>query len=72
VELSEFSFQYEDGYRHIGGFIGTLEAKTKWLQPQIQQWIKGIKRLANVAPRFPQTAYAGMAKSLQLEWQYLQ
>jgi len=72
AELAEFSFQYEDGYRHVGGFIGTPEAKTKWIQPQIQQWIKGIERLANVAPRFPQTAYAGLAKSLQLEWQYLQ
>jgi len=25
-----------------------------------------------VAPRFLQTAYAGLTKSLQLEWQYLQ
>jgi len=72
AELVEFSFQYKDGYRHVGGLIGTPEAKTKWLQPQIQQWIKGIKCLANVAPRFLQTAYAGLAKSLQLEWQYLQ
>jgi len=25
-----------------------------------------------VAPRFPQTAFAGLTKSLQLEWQYIQ
>jgi len=72
AELGEFSFQYEDGYRHVGGFIGTQEAKTLWIQPQITQWTKGIECLAQVAPRFPQTAYAGLAKSIQLEWQYLQ
>jgi len=72
AELEEFRFQYEEGYRHVGGFIGTLEAKAKWIQPQVQQWIKGVDRLAQVATRFPQTAYAGLAKSLQLEWQYLQ
>jgi len=71
-ELEAFHFQYEDGYRHVGGFIGTPEAKAKWLQPQIQQWILGIQRLAKVAPRFPQTAHAGLSKSLQHEWQYLQ
>jgi len=46
--------------------------KAQWLQPQIQQWVKGVERLAQVAPRYPQTAYAGLTKSLQLEWQYLQ
>jgi hypothetical protein len=29
-------------------------------------------RLSRVARRFPQTAYAGLVKSLQMEWQYLQ
>jgi len=72
ADLGDYHFQYEDGYRHVGGFIGTSEAKARWLQPQIQQWVRGVERLAQVAPRFPQTAYAGLSKSLQLEWQYLQ
>jgi hypothetical protein len=28
--------------------------------------------MAKVAERYPQTAYAGMQKSLQQEWQFLQ
>jgi len=42
-KLDHFHFQYEDGYCHVGSFIGTMEAKHQWLQPQIQQWILGIK-----------------------------
>jgi len=71
-ELEAFHFQYEDGYCHVGSFIGTPEAKATWLQPQIQQWILGIQQLAQVAPQFPQMAHAGLSKSLQHEWQYLQ
>jgi len=72
AELGEFHFQYEDGYHHVDGFIGTTEVKAEWLKPQIQQWVRGIKRLTQVAPHFPQTVLAGLTKSLQLEWQYLQ
>jgi hypothetical protein len=32
----------------------------------------GVESLVKVARRYPQTAYAGLAKSLQQEWQYLQ
>jgi hypothetical protein len=31
-----------------------------------------VKELAGIAERFPQSAYCGLQKSLQLEWQYLQ
>jgi len=46
--------------------------KAQWLQPQIQQWVRGVEQLAQVAPHFPQMAYTGLTKSLQLEWQYIQ
>jgi hypothetical protein len=70
--LTGFAFKYVDGSRYVGSFIGTDEARDAWLQPQIEDWIFGIKQLAKVAQRFPQTAYCGLAKSLQMEWQYLQ
>jgi hypothetical protein len=31
-----------------------------------------VSELAKVAARFPQTAYAGLQKLLQQEWQFLQ
>ena len=72
AELQEFNFQRRDGSRYVGGFIGSPEAQQEWLDPKIQQWVHGVETLAKVARRFPQTAYAGLAKSLQQEWQYLQ
>ena len=70
--LAEFDFQYSTGSRYVGGFIGDAESQSEWLEPKIQQWVKGVEALARVARRFPQTAYAGLVQSLQGEWQYLQ
>jgi hypothetical protein len=70
--LEAFNFKYHDGHRYVGGFLGTDEALSQWLAPKIQQWVKGVESLAKVARRYPQTAYAGLAMSLQQEWQYLQ
>jgi hypothetical protein len=50
----------------------TPEAKRKWLLPQVKKWVHGVHQLAKVARRFPQTAFAGLAKSLQSEWLYVQ
>jgi hypothetical protein len=72
MNLSDFDFKYQDGHRYVGGFIGTDASRTQWLEPMIADWVFGIEQLASVAKRFPQAAYAGLAKSLQTEWQYLQ
>ena len=70
--VAEFNFQQAQGHRYVGGFVGSSEEEKAWLAPQIQQWVDGVNSLAKVAKRFPQTAYAGLAKSLQSEWQYVQ
>jgi hypothetical protein len=70
--LAEFDFKYSDGARYIGGFIGSEDALNEWIQPKIDAWTAGVRTLAKVAKRFPQTAYAGLTKSLQTEWTYLQ
>ena len=70
--LSNFDFQHKEGSRYIGGFIGTDASRDEWLRPQIETWTEGVKTLAKVATRYPQTAYAGLVKSLQTEWTYLQ
>jgi hypothetical protein len=70
--LEAFGFKFVDGSRYVGGFLGSEAALSEWLEPQIAQWVRGVESLAKVARRYPQTAYAGLAKSLQQEWQYLQ
>ena len=70
--LSAFQFQYRDGHRYLGGFIGTEESKARWLKPKIQHWTRGVELLAKVAKRHPQTAYAGLTRSFQHEWAFVQ
>ena len=65
-------FKHQTGAQYLGSFLGSDEDRQEWLRPQIQTWVKGIKKLATVAHRFPQTAYAGLVQSLQSEWTYLQ
>ena len=70
--LAEFNFRHSEGHRYVGGFVGSGEAEAAWVDPQVQQWVEGVHRLAAAARRYPQTAYAGLSQSLQSEWQYLQ
>mmetsp|Transcript_4502 Transcript_4502/g.9683 ORF Transcript_4502/g.9683 Transcript_4502/m.9683 type:complete len:235 (+) Transcript_4502:217-921(+) len=70
--LEEFNFKFLDGYCYIGGFIGTDEARDAWLEPQIQQWVEGIKLLFGAAKKYPQASFAALTKSLQIKWTYLQ
>ena len=44
--LRAHNFQHRPGHRYIGGFIGTDAARSEWLEPQIQQWIRGIHKLS--------------------------
>jgi hypothetical protein len=39
---------------------------------QVKKWVHGIRDLARVVRRYPQAAYAGLTRSLSMEWTYLQ
>ena len=52
--------------------MGTREELEEWLRPKVDAWANGVRILAKTAKRYPQSAYAGLGVSLQLEWQYLQ
>ena len=69
--LEKFNFKYTNGHRYLGTFIGTPEARKQWLEPQIEQWAGRVRKLARIARKYPQSAFAGMTKSLQSEWQFL-
>ncbi|MEM7495956.1 MAG: hypothetical protein AAF471_07510, partial [Myxococcota bacterium] len=71
-QLVEFGFQYTEGQRYLGGFIGKKERMEEWLTPQVDHWSRGVTTLAKVARRFPQTAYAGLTRSFQNEWAFVQ
>jgi hypothetical protein len=70
--LKAFNFHHTTGHRYLGRFVGSGQEEANWIDLQINQWVDGVKALSMVARLFPQTAYAGFAKSLQAEWQYVQ
>lgn len=64
--------QYTRGHRYVGGFLGGANGKHEWLEEKVKVWADGVKTLAKLAIRYPQTAYAGLVLCLQNEWQYVQ
>ena len=71
--LDEFQFVYKRGSQYIGGFIGTTACLTKWIDEQVEFWVRGIKLLSRAATkRLPQTTFAALTCSLQTEWPYPQ
>jgi hypothetical protein len=60
------------GSRYLGGFIGEDPDQKAWIQEKTANWVTAIHELSRVAEKYPQVAYAGLQKSLQQEWQFLQ
>jgi hypothetical protein len=63
--------QFSRGQRYLGGFLGSQGAKVDWLRPQVEEWCRAVSVLEDIARRYPQTAYFGLAVSLQNEWQHV-
>ena len=43
-----------------------------WMWPKVEAWAHGVRTLAKISKRYPQSEYASLGMSLQLEWKYLQ
>eukprot|EP00978_Attheya_sp_CCMP212_P028313 scaffold97435_cov93-Attheya_sp.AAC.3 len=65
-------FTISSGHQYLGGFVGARVEMKEWIGEKADEWTAGIKAIAKVAPQFPQMAYAGIQKSLQQEWQFVQ
>ncbi|KAL7539594.1 hypothetical protein ACHAWF_006453, partial [Thalassiosira exigua] len=60
--------KYRRGRRYIGGLVGSKGMQDWWVEPKVEEWVKGIEALAKVAVRYSQSAYKGFTDSLQAEW----
>ena len=69
---AELHFEISTGNRYLGGFIGGPTAFDKWITSKADDWVYSIEQLSEVAANYPQAAYCGMQKSLQMEWQFVQ
>ena len=47
-----------EGRKYLGGYIGTAEGTTKYVEGLVDDWIKQLKKLATIAKSEPQAAYA--------------
>lgn len=65
-------FQIVHGDRFLGGYIGNDESFSEWLEAKVHNWGECLGKLALACPAFPQAAYCGLQKSLQMEWQFVQ
>jgi hypothetical protein len=62
----------QTGSRYLGGYIGSKADRELWVQEKVTFWTSAVTDLAFAALSHPQTAFAGLQKSLQHEWQFIQ
>ena len=72
VAAEDLVLNFVSGHRYLGAYLGPQAELEAWVKPQVEAWDHGVNVLAQIARRHPQSAYAGLGMSLQLEWQYLQ
>ena len=63
---------FVSGRRYLGAYLGLQEELVAWVKPQVEAWAHGVRVFGKIARRHPQSAYARLGMSLQLEWLYLQ
>jgi len=63
--------RFTRGARYLGGFLGSKGCLEAWIKPMVEKWADAVRTLAKIARRFPQTAFVGLAVSLQNEWQHV-
>ena len=55
--------------RYLGAYLGPQAELEAWVKPQVEAWANGVKVLAKIHRRHPQSAYAGLGMLLQSEGQ---
>ena len=60
------------GSRYLGGFVGERETESQWVRTKLEGWAESVRTLSRVARKHLQSAYAGLQKSLQQEWAFVQ
>jgi hypothetical protein len=72
LEFEALHFKVTSGCRYLGGFVGDSTLRDEWLEEKTSFWTAAIGELAATARLYPQSAYTGLQRSLQQEWQYVQ
>ena len=58
--------------RYLGGFLGERETERQWVRTKVEGWAESVNNFSGVDRKHPQSAYAGLQKSLRQEWAFVQ
>ena len=58
------------GRKYLGGFIGKVDERRKYVKTIIDDWIEKIKLLSNIAKSEPQAAYAAFVSGFKHKFTY--
>jgi hypothetical protein len=71
--FTEFDFKVRSGSRYfLGDFIGSSDDQMMWIEAKVVDCTSAIADVAFIVISHPQSAYAGLQKSLLQEWQFVQ
>ena len=72
TQFADVGLTIVTGHRYLGGYLGEPEDERRYIEQKVEAWEEGVEALSKIAKNHPQAAYAGMQRSLQQEWQFLQ
>ncbi len=61
----------QSGHTYLGSYIGTDEGKQEFVNEKLDEWMKDIEDLADIAKREPQAAYSAYIYGLSKRWNYV-
>ncbi len=61
-----------DGERHLGAVIGSPEFREEYVKEKIDNWVKDVEHLSEIAKDEPQFAHSAFTKALCMRWSFLQ
>ena len=64
--------QVVTGSQYLGRIVEEQAVEDRWIQEKVEGYAESVQTLAGVAHKHPQSAYAGLQKSLQQEWLFVQ
>ena len=72
AERREFAVEgldlnFVSGSRYVGAYLGPQEELEAWVKRKVEAWSHRVRFWGKIARRHPQSAYAGLGMSLQLE-----
>ena len=61
----------KEGQRHLGAALGTESFKRQFVKEKVEEWVKEIRNLSDIAKTEPHAAYTAFTHGVKHRWNYL-